>query len=124
MKAWIFASVGLRSVGYKLSGIETCMVMLSTGNMAVEYSQKVKRRPPTTQAWVQSLVILRKVRRTKLRCQDFAQSSRRFPCDLSFCQYVKFISQLLCVAMRSTSNKNVKVAPPPRPPTVLCALFD
>jgi len=71
MKAWIFASVGLRSVGYELSGIEICMFLLST--VAVEYSQKVKRRLTTTQVWVQSLVILRKVRWTTLDCQDFAQ---------------------------------------------------
>jgi len=28
MKAWIFASVGLRSVGYKLSAIEICKYVL------------------------------------------------------------------------------------------------
>jgi hypothetical protein len=47
---------------------------------------------------------------------NVAQSSCRFPCHLSFCQYVKFISHIQCFAIPSTSHKNIKFAFPPPPP--------
>jgi len=110
MKAWIFASVGLRSAGYKLSGIEISKYILvihseygggifSEGKTPAYHDSDLGSAPGYF-TW--------KVRWTKLRCQNVDQSSCRFPCHLSFCQYVKFISQLQCVAIPSTSHKNVK----------------
>jgi hypothetical protein len=115
MKAWIFASVGLRSVGYKWSGIEICKYVLvfhseygrgifSEGKMPAYHDSYLGLAPGC---------FTQKVRWTKLRCQNVAQSSCRFLCHLSFCQYVKFISHLQCFATPSTSHKNVKFAPPP-----------
>lgn len=110
MKACIFASLVLRSVGYKLS--EICKYVLvihseygrgifSEGKTPA-YHDSDLRSAPGYFTW--------KVRWTKLRYQNVAQSSCRFPCHLSFCRCVKFISQLHCVAVTSPSHKNVKFA--------------
>ena len=74
MKAWIFASVGLRSVGYKLSGIETCKYILVIHS---EYGREIfseGKTPAYHNSGLGSVpgYFTWEVRWTKLHCLDFA----------------------------------------------------
>jgi hypothetical protein len=61
----------------------------------------------------------------KLRCQDFAGSSWRFPCHLSFILAVCLIhlpAPACCYTLDQSQKRKIRYPLPP--PTVLYALFD